>query len=83
MIKNHSSKKDNSENQYLLTQYLLQKEGEESFKVCWLNNNNLKPGMRVKLKDYGDCWFIIKEKYATMGADIISLNRNPEWFSIS
>lgn len=65
------------------TQYLLQKEGTDSYMICWLDDNNLKPGNRVKLRDIkDDYWYVVKEKYMTMRADIVALNRNPDWFSV-
>jgi len=68
-------------NNKLETQYKIKKETSDAFRICWLDKNNLKPGMRVKLKGEDD-WYVILERYNTMKAEILDMNRNPNWFSV-
>lgn len=73
--------KINLPNNRLETQYKIKKETSDTYKVCWLDRNDLKSGMRVKLKGEDD-WYVIIEKYNTMKAEILDMNRNPDWFSV-
>jgi len=73
--------KPNCPNDRLETQYKIRKEGTDTYRTCWLDRNELKPGMRVRFRGEDD-WYVIIEKYSTMRAEILDMNRNPDWFSV-
>ena len=64
-----------------LIQYKLKEVDSDTYKVCWLDKS-VEPGVKITLKG-GDKWYEVIEKYNEVDSEILSMNRNIKWYSLS
>lgn len=64
----------------IYTQYKIKSLNDKSYRVCWLDKD-IKEGSKITLKGE-EGWFRVIERYGKADSDTLSLNRNPNWYSL-